>query len=318
MKTRTLVTIDTELTWRHHVAGLGWQDNYALSIEPAGVGLSYQLETLDRHGLKGCFFVDPMPARLHGLDPVRRVVDTILTAGQEVQLHLHPMWEGALPGGGVAEDTVFELTDHGFEKQRALIAEARDFLVAAGAPEPIAFRSGSYAVDDDSLRALADIGIRYDSSHNGCEGPWPSALSLPLDHIAPVDHKGVVEVPVSQMRTGNGRLRHMQICAVSLPEMAYALDHAVANAHPAFVIVGHSFELATRGGRHVNSVVRKRFDGLCAMLAERKSDTPTAHFTDLADLPLGRDIRPVEGSPALLAGRMVGQLWSNLIERRAA
>jgi len=318
MGTRTLLTIDTELTWRHHIAGTGWEDNYARSVEPAGVGLRCQLAALNRYGLKACFFVDPMPALLFGIDPVRQMVETILSAGQEVQLHLHPMWEQAREDGTVAEGTVFELIDHPFEKQRALIAEARDLLITAGAPDPIAFRSGSYAVNDDSLRALAELGIRYDASHNGCEGPWPSALSLPLNQIAPVEHQGVIEIPVSQMRTGTGGLRHMQICAVSLAEMAHALDHAVTNDHPTFMPVGHSFELATRDGLRVNPVVKKRFDGLCALLAQKAADAPTMHFTDLDALPLGRALVPAQAPATMVAGRMVGQLWANFIEKRAA
>ncbi|RED15940.1 polysaccharide deacetylase [Parasphingopyxis lamellibrachiae] len=318
MGTRTILTIDTELTWRHHIAGSGWEENYARSVEPAGVGLSYQLAQLAHHGLKACFFVDPMPALVFGIDPVRRMVETITSAGQEVQLHIHPMWEQARTDGTVAEGTVFELIDHPFDKQRALIAEARALLVEAGAADPIAFRSGSYAVNEDSLRVLAALGIRYDSSHNGCEGPWPSALSLPLDQTAPVEHQGVIEIPVSQMRTGSGGLRHMQICAVSLAEMAHALDHAVANGHPTFVPVGHSFELATRDGLRPNPVVRKRFDGLCAMLADRADRAPTMHFADLDTLPLGGALEPVPASLTLVAGRMAGQLWSNLIEKRAA
>ena len=318
MKTRVLLTIDTELTWRHHLAGRSWQENYAHSIEPAHVGLTYQLEVVNRHELNACFFIDPMPAKLYGLDPVKRMVDTVLSAGQEVQLHLHPMWEQARADRTVEPDTVFELIDHPYEKQRDVIAEARDLLVAAGAPEPVAFRAGSYAVDDDSLRALADIGIAYDSSHNGCEGPWPSALSLPLDYIAPIAHEGVVEIPVSQIRLSNGGLRHLQICAVSLAEMEYAIDHAVARGHPVVTIVGHSFELATRGGARANPIVKNRFDRLCALLERRASDAPTARFTDLHDLPLDREIEPAPASVSLVAGRMIGQLWANLIERRAA
>lgn len=318
MGTRTLLTIDTELTWRHHIAGSGWEENYARSVEPAGVGLGYQLAQLDRHGLKACFFVDPMPALLFGIDPVRRMVETIVSAGQEVQLHIHPMWEQARIDGTVADGTVFELIDHSFDRQRALIAKARALLVEAGAADPIAFRSGSYAVNEDSLRALAALGIRYDSSHNGCEGPWPSALSLPLDQTAPVKHQGVIEIPVSQMRTGSGGLRHMQICAVSLAEMTHALDHAIANGHPTFVPVGHSFELATRDGLRPNPVVRKRFDGLCAMLADRADQAPTMHFADLDALPLGGALEPAPASLTLVAGRMAGQLWSNIIEKRAA
>ena len=83
--THVFLTVDTEFAWRHHVVGLDAGAIYARSIEPAGVGLSYQLGLLERHGLKACFFVDPMPAMLWGLEPFRRIVGAILDAGQEVQ-----------------------------------------------------------------------------------------------------------------------------------------------------------------------------------------------------------------------------------------
>uniref|UniRef100_UPI00195352AB hypothetical protein n=1 Tax=Klebsiella pneumoniae TaxID=573 RepID=UPI00195352AB len=62
MATRVFITIDTEIMWRHHVAGLDVDTIVQRSLEPANVGVAWQLEQLARHGLKACFFVDPMPA----------------------------------------------------------------------------------------------------------------------------------------------------------------------------------------------------------------------------------------------------------------
>ena len=50
MTTRVLLTIDTELMWRHFADGATWQDNLALSYDPAGVGIPYQLAALRGHG----------------------------------------------------------------------------------------------------------------------------------------------------------------------------------------------------------------------------------------------------------------------------
>ena len=41
MATRVLLTVDTELTWRHFSQGAGWRENLALSFDPAGVGVPY-------------------------------------------------------------------------------------------------------------------------------------------------------------------------------------------------------------------------------------------------------------------------------------
>ena len=312
------LTIDTELVWRHHVAGHPLATQYERSFEPAGVGISYQLRVLAEHGLKACFFVDPMPARVYGLAPIRRIVETILAAGQEVQLHLHPNWTHVRTGHAGADHRRFELTDFPRAEQQALIAEARDLLIAAGAPSPIAFRAGSYGANDDTLAALAALGFAFDTSHNGSMQPWPSQVSLARSHIAPCLHQGLIEVPVSLIEERPGRLRTFQICALSIGEMRAALDHAVAADHAALVIVSHGFELANRAGTGANAVHVRRFEALCAMLAEAREVLATQRFDACPPLPLGRADAPLPPSEARLRWRQAEQLWSNFVSEYAA
>ncbi len=309
MDSRVLLTIDTELFLGRYRHGSDWHENFALSVEPAGVGLSYQLGRLARHGLKAVFFVDPMPALVYGIEPIRRMVEPILAAGQEVQLHLHPSW--ADPA-----NPVFELTGLDRQTQLGLIRTARDLLIEAGAPPPIAFRSGSYAADLATLEALAALGLAFDSSHNGSHHPDPSALPLDPRRIAPTLLAGLVEIPVTQIEQRPGRLRHLQICAVSFDEMRAALIHAAANRHPAVTLVGHSFELAARGGRRANPTLVRRFEKLCAFLANEGERLPTAHFTDLANLPLDAEAEPLEPDALRTAARMAQQLWANAVHER--
>ncbi len=310
MATRVLLTIDTELRWDRHLGGASWQENLALSFDPAGVGVGYQLRRLAAHGLKACFFVDPMPALLYGLEPIRRMVEPILAAGQEVQLHIHPCW--ADPA-----DPVFELTGLDRERQLELIRTARDLLVEAGAPTPIAFRAGSYAADLTTLEALAALGIVYDSSHNGSHHPDPSALPLDPRRIAPARLAGMVEIPVTQIEQSPGSLRHLQICAVSFDEMKAALLHAAGCGHPVVTLVGHSFELAARGGKRANSLLVRRFERLCGFLAEQREGLPTARFSDLADLPLDAEAFPLRSGALRTFSRMAQQAWGNAVYERA-
>lgn len=318
MATCVFLTVDTELMWRHHVAGLPLDAMIARSVEPAGVGVSWQLALLARHGLKATFFVDPMPALAYGPRVVEAMVAPILAAGQEVQLHLHPNWAGARVGDGGRAHGRFELVDHGLEAQHDLIARAAELLTAAGVAQPIAFRSGSYAANDATLDALRTLGFVYDSSHNGSEHPWPSGMSLPMRRIAPVRHRGIVECPVTLIEAAPGRLRHFQICALSVGEMRAALDHAERRRHVAVTIVSHGFELANRAGTRPNRIHVRRFEALCAMLAERADALPTTWYRDRPELALDRDDLPL--APAMLRTRMrqAEQLWSNLVEERAA
>lgn len=312
--TRVLLTVDTELTWGPYRRGAGWRENLACSFDPAGVGVPWQLELLREHGLKACFFVDPMPAEVYGIEPIRRMVEPILEAGQEVQLHLHPCWQSIAEG--VVEGANFELTCFGADDQRDLIEMARDLLIEAGAPAPIAFRAGSYAADVHTLEALRSLGIAYDSSHNGSHHPWPSALPLAPAQIGPVSVAGVIEIPVSQIEDAPGRLRHLQLCAVSGEELQSALLHAADEAHEIVTIVSHSFELASRDGARPNRTLCRRFEALCAFLADQADSLPTAHFGDLEGLVLAGDASPLPPRSLRTARRMVAQLWANAVYER--
>lgn len=320
MATNVLITVDTELVWRHHAAGYDWRENFARSYEAAGVGVPYQLRILAEHDLKACFFVDPMPAIVHGLEPVKRMVDPILAAGQEVQLHLHPFW-AHLEKAEQSRRTD-ELTAYDYDEQLRLIAKARDLLIEAGAPHPIAFRSGSYAANADTARALTALGFRYDSSHNGSHHPVPSALPLPPAQVTPAAiGTGLTEIPVSQI-DANG-LRHLQLCAVSFAELRAALLAAEAQSLPTVTLVSHSFEFATRNGLAVNRTVKHRFEALCRFLAGRRDSLPTAWFSDLKELPLDRKAGPAVTGRARRIWRMAEQAWGNwryekIAARRAA
>ncbi len=311
-KTRVLITIDTELTWRPGPNWNRWESAYARSYEAGGVGIKYQLRVLAQYALKACFFVDPMPACVFGIEPIKQMVDPILSAGQEVQLHLHPQWVEARDGRTTSS---FELAAYDEEKQRGLIARARDILVKAGVPEPIAFRAGSYAADDATLRALASLGFIYDSSHNGHQHPWPSGIDLPAEQISPVEHAGVIEVPVTLISDGNSS-RHLQICAVSGGELQGAIEHAGRIGVPLVNIVSHSFELANRAGTAPNKVHVKRFEDLCAFLSRERAIYPTAFFSELRDVALNVPSTLLPSTARRRASRVIEQIWSNQIAER--
>lgn len=312
MATGILLSIDTELTWRAHEGGASWLENYARSIEPGGAGISYQLAMLAKHGLKACFFVDPLPALLFGIDPIRRMVSTIIEAGQEVQLHLHPMWTQADRREARTDPVRFELTQFSEDEQLGLILKGRELLRKAGAPDPVAFRAGSFAANTETLRAVQRAGLRIDSSHNGSLMPWPCETGLPDRVVAPMGVGTLIELPVGLLEEGGGRTRHLQVGAVSLTEMKAALAHAESEGAPLVTLVGHSFELATRDGERANDIVRHRFDGLCAWLGEQRARFPTYHAHELRDVALDVPATPCPASQVTRLSRMAVQGLANL------
>jgi peptidoglycan/xylan/chitin deacetylase (PgdA/CDA1 family) len=121
---------------------------------------------MDAHGLKGVCFVDPMPALVYGNETIFEAVETILKRGHDVQLHIHTEWLEWTKASPVAGRTGRNLADFSRADQETLLRTARDLIIAAGAPSPVALRAGNHGANDDSLAALGALGFAWDSSFN--------------------------------------------------------------------------------------------------------------------------------------------------------
>lgn len=271
--TAVYITIDTEYS-----AGLAvrlgvhareevFDRSIACRTTRGDVGIFHQMEVMDAHGLKGVFFVDPMPALVWGTQAVAAVVEPILERGHEVQLHLHPEWlEIAGDANPLGSRTGRNLHEFAEAEQVALLELARKQLMDAGAPAPTAFRAGNYGADDATLRSLAEVGIRYDSSHVPGIADSDCRISLTSSDRSVVRHAGTTEVPVGSIRSAGGQ-RHAQITALSHWELAAALRFCVREGIAMFNIVSHSFELMSRDRSGINAIVRDRFAKFCATVA---------------------------------------------------
>ena len=319
--TQLYFTIDTEYESAFTAANGpdSRRENFERSIlgrtANGDVGVIYQLDTFDRHGLKAVFFVDPMPALLWGVEAIADVVGPIVSRGHDVQLHLHTEWLAlAGPANPLGSRTGQHLKDFTFEEQCQLIDRARDILVAAGAPRPVAFRAGNYGANDDTLRALAELGFTHESSH--CPGIADSACAISLgpDDRRPMPHCGVIEVPIGCVEDISTELRHAQLTALSLAELTAALEHARDHDIDDFTLVSHSFELLCRGRTRINRIVRRRFDLLCEAVAAMEG-VATATYSDAPPVPRRRPYpRPaLPKNPVRAGARMVEQAVANTL-----
>jgi hypothetical protein len=279
------------------------------------VGVFYQLDQFDRHGLKAVYFVDPMPALIWGTEAIADIVGPIIERGHGVQLHLHTEWLAiAGPDNPLGSRTGGNLKDFAFEEQCRLLDWARDTLVAAGAPRPTAFRAGNYGANDDTLRALAETGFTHDSSH--CPGIADSAcdISLGVQDRHPRRHCGVTEVPIGCIGDAVQGLRHAQLTALSLRELLAVARHAATNEIRDFTVVSHSFELLSRNRKRINKIVKRRFDRFCEGLAAMKQ-VETATYADRPPAPRPQDcVRPIlRGSKLRTGQRMAEQAVANVL-----
>jgi len=217
---------------------------------PAGpLGIPLIVEELRHRDFKATFFCESFGALPLGLDDLRRGTDFLLEFGQDVQLHTHPNFyfydqyqrTGVRPDANKHHD---HLSSHEAEQQRELLNRSKELLKTSTGQTPVAFRAGNYAANVTTLRELARLGFLFDSSLNPAYlvGPLNSRISVPANCVQRIE--GVWEFPVTTAQgafTDLGRLKHLEICALSFPEMRSVLDEASRLGRQSAVIVLHSF-----------------------------------------------------------------------------
>jgi hypothetical protein len=251
-------------------------------------GVAFQLATLARNELKATYFVDPLFSFALGLEPLARVLHEIGEHGQENALHMHPEWLTDPRCVGLPDFSGPYLWHYELEDQQHLMHAGLARLADAGAGSIRAFRAGNYAANHDTMRALREAGIPFDTSLNACYAESFPDLVGRKEICAPSHVEGIVEFPVTTfVDRPPDRRRHMQLAACSLSEVRYVLEQAAASGWSAVVIVMHSFEFMRvgqfqNGGPPMHSrLLVRRFERLCEYLAANRKWMRTSHFSDL-------------------------------------
>ncbi|MBI5256419.1 MAG: polysaccharide deacetylase family protein [Burkholderiales bacterium] len=273
---RVILSFDVEL-WCN-----GWDrldQNFPGSFERYVYGRSARgdyalpktLEIMNRHGLKGVFFVEPLFAARFGEQHLRTIVELIQSAGQEVQLHLHPEWTDEIRPPLIANVQAKRqhLSMYTLDEQVALIGHGKRALEAITGRAVTAFRAGSFAANRDTFEALARCGITIDSSLNDCYAVSGPDVARPPTYQTQWRVGPVVTYPVTVFRDGFGRARSAQVNGCGLGELAEALASAVQGGCGHFVIVSHNFEMLKPDRSDPDDRVVRRFERLCALLGAR-------------------------------------------------
>lgn len=311
--TAALFTTDTELSFMLHRRGVDPLENYRIAVmgevADGAWGVGYQMQRLSAHGLKGVFFVEALSSYLFGDDILKRVVDPILTAGHEVQLHLHTEWLNWIDKDIVGDRRGINITDFSYADQLTLLEHALAAMERAGAPRPTAFRAGNYGAGNQTLKALAALGLKFDSSYNVPYLDDSCMIDADVRLMRPTMLEGLVEVPITFFEDYPGHVRTLQLCAASTAEFQSVVRQSVARALPTAVIVNHSFELLNLKRTRANRMLLRRFDELCAFL-QSTGDIASVGFNDLDAAKILEDVAKeprLTSNPVRTALRMLEQ-----------
>jgi len=289
---RVVLTFDVEV-WCN-----GWRSldddfprafgRYVYGRSKAGdYALPHTLRILRRHGLKAVFFVEPLFAARFGTQYLDEVVALIADAGHEVQMHLHPEWTDEIKPPPLPDipGKRQHLCYYSLEEQTHLIAFGKSMLTRALGEAPSAFRAGSFAANRDTYLALAGNGIWQDSSID----PTHSCSVADMREFWNVWANGVIHgveaYPLSVFRDGMGRLRHAQIGACSVAELAQAMRTAQKLGWSHFVVLSHNFEMLKPNSEEPDRIAAHRFAQFCAFLARNREIFEVGSFGDFSGVP---------------------------------
>lgn len=264
---------DFQKNFQRYVFGRSKHGEYALPKT---------LEILNRHELKGIFFVEPLFAARFGIKYLETIVRLIRDAGQEIQLHIHPEWTDEIVPPIINSDTLTKrqhLCHYSLDEQTALISFAKNLLESAGSGSIIAFRAGSFAANRNTFEALKRNGIRYDSSLNRCYPISAPDLRQQYEFTSPLTIGEIISFPITVFKDGFGMERPMQVGACSMGEMRDVLIDAKRVGISDFVIISHNFEMLKPSITEPDLIVVKRFEKLCKFLSNNREIFPAVNYS---------------------------------------
>ncbi len=281
-------------------------DRYVYGRSPKGdYALPKTLEILDRHGLKGVFFVEPLFAARFGVDRLATIVNLIRAGGHDIQLHLHPEWTDEIRPLPFVGATVKRqhLSYYTLDEQVALLTMGLDLLAQVGCSAVTAFRAGSFACNHDTYHALRQVGIGIDSSLHAVLPHSGPDLRDKIDFLHPLEFEQIRILPMTVFRDGLGKRRPAQVGACSFAEMRDAIESAVTRQAAHFVILSHNFEMLKPGLSEPDRFVVARFEALCRYLGDNRGRLTAATLSG-EPIKIGAPI-----DTALADARWPGTLW---------
>jgi peptidoglycan/xylan/chitin deacetylase (PgdA/CDA1 family) len=321
------LTVDTEI-WPHK---RGWPDRRLAAGEKdlarqfehgilgktaAGeLGVRYQMQALNRHGLKATFFVEPLHAAVAGETWLKQTVAMIVQAGHDVQMHAHTEWlsdasDPELPPAHRQFLHQFPAAD-----QVRILAWAKRRLERCGAGRIVAFRAGSFGASNDTLKALREIGVGIDSSYNRSFVDVNCLIEAGADLYQARPVAGVQEFPVTVFVDYPGHFKPVQLAACSAAETERMLMQAWRRQWRSFVILWHGTELLQpefnpHGPARPSPIVVRRFERLCRFLAANRDKFRTPFFGDVPIPAAGPDVScdPLNSNPVLTTHRLIEQV----------
>ena len=201
-------------------------------------------DILNRYGVQGTFFVDVYEYCLWGEDKFRALLNGLLDASMDVQLHTHPSWRWDDRDTRKLNDYKAKRSFYPSDKdlmaklslseQTEIISHGVEKMLEWTGVEPVIHRSGGYSVNEDTISALAAVGLDFDSSVNAAS---PNTL-ITAPQNAPYRIGAIVEFPLTtaKLRSPLSRLPGVDLGEIKTELKNYTLKMLIAYAEESIAL----------------------------------------------------------------------------------
>ena len=249
-------------------------------------GLGFLLDTFSKYNITASFFVECAQYYYFGDEPMKTVMQRILDAGQDAQLHIHPCWLNYNKDpkiGQFSRDD--DCIDREYDELKRIFELSLEVFERWAGKRPEAIRTGGLVADLNVYRVMRDLNIPLATNvAMGGDPPFETELQL-MGGRTTVD--GVMELPVFSYQDmdilGKRHVQSLQITSCSWPEMKYLLRKARAQGIENIVILTHPFEYIKKTDRTYKKITRNRVNQnrlqkLCQFISENDQDFVSVGF----------------------------------------
>ncbi len=251
------------------------------------------MDILEKYNHKGVFFVETESRFYFGEKEIIKIIRDIKTRGHEVQLHIHPNFRSFINGKRQSDD----LRKYSLEEQTNIIRDALQFLSSYRVNGILAYRSGGFYSDLNTIRALQNNNIPYSSNYNlayrNCDYMDAYELNNDIFYI-----EDVFEIPITCYREFNIRKEwnSFQLSAASYKEIIAALYHYYHQQIEVVTFITHSFELVKPHDIQFSRITPqhfliKRLEKICEYLDKNPDKYKVITFKELDDMVKNNRIR---------------------------
>ncbi|WP_025696481.1 polysaccharide deacetylase family protein [Paenibacillus durus] len=206
---------------------------------PEQPGIGKIMDMMDRYRVKGNFFLDVYDVKYDSA-LLQKFARNIHLRGHEVELHTHP--SGNLP---FYSKPIYK---YPLREQIDILEYGKNFIAEQTGSYPIAHRGGSYAINENTLYALSEIGIPIDSSVF-YQHPNNNLEQIPTVNKT-ISYYNTIEIPVTYVKiiskTGEIQTSKFDLDWLSYDELVKVIQLAKTHGLRKMTLFLHSFSFINK------------------------------------------------------------------------